>query len=944
MGEEGVQPGYLYFREVQASLTSPVDELSIPTMTSQSPSPAVSQSGSPQALATTAIALAACFLWSSCVETGHNSKQAPPPTPPLLQLPAPVFPSLFANWESPHVHPIDLTADDQTLLLCNTAAHRIDVFDVSTGTPQSLGSVPVGLDPVSVRMRTDTEAWVANHLSDSISIIDLSTMQVIKTVRTGDEPTDIVFAGAPERAFVSCSQANCILVLDAMDPLAAGIEVPINGEDPRALAVSLDGSQIYAAVFESGNATTLLAGGKLFGSIPVPNVSSDSEGPYGGVNPPPNAPDELFEPSLNPNNPPPPEVALIVRKAKDGRWLDDNGVDWANFVSGTLAGSSGRVEGWDLPDRDVAVIDTSSLDVRYVTGCMNMCMTLAVQPMTGLVTVIGTEALNEIRFEPNVRGHFVRVQIAAFDANASVPQSIDDLNPHLDYQSSTEAQEVRDRSIDDPRAMVWNAGGDRAFVAGMGSNNVIVPDANLARVGRIEVGQGPTGIAMASSGTTAFVLNRFHGSISTIDTVNLQEVARTRFFDPTPSGIRFGRPFLYDTHDTSGLGQASCASCHVDARIDRLAWDLGDPSGEMAGFNGNCDPRGPACEDFHPMKGPMLTQTMQDIIGKEPFHWRGDRAGIEAFAPAYNSLLGDDEEFGDDAMGIFKQFLATVRFPPNPFRNLDNSLPTSLSLDKVICSDAQTPAIQGDATLGLTFFMDNDCSDCHTLPTGLGTGMSGNRPIPPGPNDELHHLVTTQFGFSNVNIKIPQLRNIYERLGMNLSQVDNNAGFGVGHDGQSGAARNAERAGSDGANLLAFLLSLSGSDLPSTDPGAPKSFDSHAAVGQQVAMGATGDQALLDQLQSFAAAGKVELIAKGQGWGWVYDMTSDSFFSDRNGETLGKSELRALASDTEMITYTVVPTGEGRRLGIDCDLDGYGDGTELELGSDPEDATDVPTE
>ena len=29
------------------------------------------------------------------------------------------------------------------------------------------------------------------------------------------------------------------------------------------------------------------------------------------------------------------------------------------------------------------------------------------------------------------------------------------------------------------------------------------------------------------------------------------------------------------------------------------------------------------------MKGPMTTQTMQDIIGHEPLHWRGDRSGLE---------------------------------------------------------------------------------------------------------------------------------------------------------------------------------------------------------------------------------------------------------------------------------------------------------------------------
>lgn len=44
------------------------------------------------------------------------------------------------------------------------------------------------------------------------------------------------------------------------------------------------------------------------------------------------------------------------------------------------------------------------------------------------------------------------------------------------------------------------------------------------------------------------------------------------------------------------------------------------------------------------MKGPLLTPTLQDVIGKEPFHWRGDRDGIEEFNPLFVSLLGGDGE------------------------------------------------------------------------------------------------------------------------------------------------------------------------------------------------------------------------------------------------------------------------------------------------------------
>ena len=74
--------------------------------------------------------------------------------------PLPQAPSLFVNWENLSVHPLALTPSGTTLLVCNTPDARLDVFDVSGGVPAPLGSVTVGLDPISVRARSDTEAWV----------------------------------------------------------------------------------------------------------------------------------------------------------------------------------------------------------------------------------------------------------------------------------------------------------------------------------------------------------------------------------------------------------------------------------------------------------------------------------------------------------------------------------------------------------------------------------------------------------------------------------------------------------------------------------------------------------------------------------------------------------------------------------------------------------------
>ena len=40
-------------------------------------------------------------------------------------------PASFVNWESPHVHPLDLTPDGTRLLAVNTADARLEVFDAS---------------------------------------------------------------------------------------------------------------------------------------------------------------------------------------------------------------------------------------------------------------------------------------------------------------------------------------------------------------------------------------------------------------------------------------------------------------------------------------------------------------------------------------------------------------------------------------------------------------------------------------------------------------------------------------------------------------------------------------------------------------------------------------------------------------------------------------------
>src|SRR6266849_394668 len=104
----------------------------------------------------------------------------------------------FVTFESGQVRPLAMSPDGNRLFVCNTPDNRLEVFDIGAGGLTLAASVPVGLEPVAVAARTNTEVWVVNHLSDSVSIIDLTNInapRVTRSLTVGDEPRDIVFAG-----------------------------------------------------------------------------------------------------------------------------------------------------------------------------------------------------------------------------------------------------------------------------------------------------------------------------------------------------------------------------------------------------------------------------------------------------------------------------------------------------------------------------------------------------------------------------------------------------------------------------------------------------------------------------------------------------------------------------------------------------------------------------
>lgn len=857
----------------------------------------------------------------------------------------------FTNFESAHVHPLDMTPDKTKLLAVNTGNNSLEVYSFSPGGLIHIASIPVGLDPVSVRARTNNEVWVVNQVSDEVSVVDLTQKAVIRSLGTENEPADVVFAGSPQRAFVSCAERESVQVFDPANLNTAPTEVLLKGEQPRALAVSPDGNTVYAAFFESGNQTTVVNGSDFMadgfcspqgGCTSVPNDVTNPAGPYGGIVPVPNS-GMAFDPPMNPSNPLPPGTnSMVVRKNAAGQWMDANGGNWTSIVTGAVPGVS-RVAGWDMPDRDVAMINANSPStgsVTYKAHLGNILMAMAVHPLSGEVFVVGTDATNEIRFEPNLNGKFLRVNVARF-MPAGNPL-IADMNPHINYTTSTSPPNLRQQSIGDPRGIAWKSDGTKAYVTGMGSNNVIMINTTGSRTSPdpITVGEGPTGIVLDEVNNRGFVLNKFDGSISTIDLTTNKETARTSFFDPTPLVIKVGRKHLYDTHAGSGHGHIACGSCHLDGKWDRLAWDLGNPAGDMTTV---VDPAG--TKVFHPMKGLKTTQFLIDIInrGSGKLHWRGDKSDFGEFAGAFSDLQGADSPMDAAGMQEFSDFLAATWHVPNPYRTYRPELSVAASTERMNPGKVRFTGttFQTIPTAGVKLFVavNVNCSHCHQTGTGRGH-LPGN-----GSNSGAGSPAIVDMT-NNVDM-VPDLRSTYRKNGFFYNTTECTSGFGMMSDGVMETVFNQSGTASYLGDYEPELLSWSGGITQVNSPASHNfdlvhpSQDAMPAVGLRHTLnGGVGSTTQVTFMKTLVNDKPTEyaMIVKGiyagEQRGFYYD-GSDSYQSDFASQTVTHAQLVASAQGGSPLTWTIVHPNTKIRAGVDRDSDGtfdYVDGdVELDL-------------
>ncbi len=169
------------------------------------------------------LALAICGVISYLLPRHLRSRAQSPPTLPT------------------NSSPIVLDRQEHFLFAVNPDNDSISAIDIQNDTYVKAFEVAVGHEPQSIVISNDnSKAYVANAVSGTVSVINLSTRNVVKNITVGTEPWAVALTPNGKWLYVANSSSNSISVIDtATDQVVKTIYRA--AIQPRALAITNDG-------------------------------------------------------------------------------------------------------------------------------------------------------------------------------------------------------------------------------------------------------------------------------------------------------------------------------------------------------------------------------------------------------------------------------------------------------------------------------------------------------------------------------------------------------------------------------------------------------------------------------------------------------------------------------------------------------------------------------
>ena len=666
--------------------------------------------------------------------------------------------------------PITLSVDDKLLWVVNPDDDSVSV--INTKNNSVLKTIRVGEEPQSVAVDpANTYAYVANTAEATVSVIEILNAKPKKfkakvakdlgengEFPVGAEPWNIVISPDGQRVFVANSSQDTVTVINSeetfkekksgklkqLTPDVIG-DVALRGStcspdsqfhfQPRGLAVTKDNTKLYVTRFFSFTRPgfTQVDDEGRAGGLCRMNINTDKE-------------------KINKYKP----AALIgILPQNTGFTVDQNG-----------DGTPDPTSAW--PNQLQSVV---------IRGSQAYLPNIAASPEGPLRFNVDTEAfvsaVQGVTGNSASDGGFINLHLGARTPEAG-EKKLFFANPWaIDFtsQKGTGAAYVASAGSDLLVKLNMDANGGLTFTGGEQTTRYIDLNdpANPVTAGD-GAGKNPRGIVINNDGNRAYVMNFVSRNVSVVDLTNdtVIDTIRTSALPPPGSAeeiVQVGAEMFFSSRGhfdrpgnagsvsteerLSSEGWQSCASCHFDGLTDGVVWAFGAGPRKSVPLNATFNPNNPTeqrvlnysaifdeVEDFE-----LNIRNVSGPGGITPGPCQTPPPGDSAFDPNHGLLIGDNGNINDRPCVVNAFAKANAGRPQHTVTLPGSSVavPALTALKEwvrlgVRTPDAPIPGIEGGATTadinaGRTLFQNQGCASCHG--TQLWTSSIKNFTSPP---------------------------------------------------------------------------------------------------------------------------------------------------------------------------------------------------------------------
>ncbi len=577
--------------------------------------------------------------------------------------------------------------DDALVYAVDTDSNTLFVIDAAT--EKQVGQVQVGQMPEKVLVASDDTLYVTNRMSRSVSVIRRGDWREAAQLKVGVEPVGLGASADGKTLYVvnatrlDTAETGSLMAIDTQT-LQQRWEVSV-GPEPRGLALLAGGKAMVSLLKEGDIALVDLDKQTVVRSgSQVNSQLNDSSNAFGGV-------------KNDGPQPLPPDVGGLGLNTVHTRGMTSLAVspDGHQVYAAALLSSNSTLVG-DTGSGVNPQTNSSGGSAGYGGGSCG-------------ATAVASPSVLSFTESGDSQAHSVT------DCGGTVDPTV----PALVLSSGDSS-----RPVQGPVAIAADPTGSFLYVVNQQSNNVaIIPtsqrqtaqqqstqlgggaptpfDATNTGSGTvralIDVGDGPTGIALSRDGNTAWVYNSFDHSLSRIarkdgvlQTVSTVAVTGETLTLDQAAGRRLFFSAVDSRMNNPGTG-ISCATCHVESREDGHVWNFTDG----------------------PRQTPSLAGRMIDQTA--PYHWSGVFPSLGDFMTHTVAQRMGGTGFTPQMADQIGSYLKVIPTPDNP--NKHEQLTDAQLRGAQVFAAAGCNACHNSAPM-----TDNGFHDVGTLVPDLGTG------------------------------------------------------------------------------------------------------------------------------------------------------------------------------------------------------------------------------